>query len=147
MYWEVAGNDIFIRIDSGEKLVSTLRQASDVIPLRNAAIVSGVGMLDGIDLGFFNASIDDYDHRRFDGIFDLSTVAGNIIRRSGEAMPHVHAVFNDARYQTYSGHVIEATCYITIELFLSNSAIALRRVKFPGCPATKIVNGWQDGDT
>ena len=64
---------------------------------------------------------------------------GSIVRQDAGHVPHVHVVFNDSTYQTYSGHVIEAVCHITIELFLSTSALALKRIKVPNCPATRIV--------
>ena len=38
-----------------------------------------------------------------------------------------------------SGHVIEASAHITMEIFLSTTTLALKRVKVPGCPATRIV--------
>lgn len=141
MNWDAGGSDIFVRIDPGEQLVASLKRVADTLDLTAAAITSGVGMLDGIEVGFFNLSRDDYDRTRIDGIFDLSSIMGNIVRSDGEAVPHVHAVFNDRDYRTYSGHVIEAACHITIELFLSTTTLALRRVKLPGCPATRIIGG------
>ncbi len=104
-----------------------------------AAITSGVGMLGSVELGFFRIPLDDYDRTAFDSIYDLSSVQGNIIRRNSEYAPHVHVVFNDTTHKTYSGHLIEAVCHITAEIFLSTSSLALRRIKVPECPATKIV--------
>lgn len=137
----VGGLEIFIRLDPGDRLVESLAAIATQRSFSSAAIVSGVGMLNGVELGFFDVSLDDYRRTTFDGIFDLSVVIGNIVLRDGIYVPHVHVVFNDASYLTYSGHVIEATCHVTIEIFLSTTALALRRVKVAGCPATRIVAG------
>lgn len=141
MEWMSRDSDIFIRLDPGERLVESLAAIATEKAFSTAAIVSGVGMLNGVELGFFDVSLDDYNRTVFEGIFDLSVVLGNIVRRDGVYVPHVHAVFNDTSHATFSGHVIEATCHITIELFLSTTTIALKRMKVLGCPATRIVGG------
>ena len=139
MEWKANNQEIFVRLDPGERLVESLRDISGQAVFSAAAIVSGVGMLNGVELGFFDSSLDQYVHTTLDGIFDLSSVLGNITRRDAQYVPHVHIVFNDTRHVTWSGHLIEAQCHITVEIFLSISAFALKRVKLPGCPATRIV--------
>jgi predicted DNA-binding protein with PD1-like motif len=141
MEWTTLGSDIFVRLNPGDRLVESLTAVADQAAFRAAAIVSGVGMLDGIELGFFDTALDDYKRTVYEGIFDLSMVLGNIVQRDGVYVPHVHAVFNDPLHATLSGHVIEATCHITMEIFLSTNAMALHRVTVPGCPATRIVWG------
>jgi predicted DNA-binding protein with PD1-like motif len=139
MEWKAKESDIFVRLDPGELLVESLRTIAAEVVFSAAAIISGVGMLSSVELGFFDVALDDYRRTVLDGIFDLSSVQGNIMQRELEYVPHVHLVFNDPTFATYSGHLIEATCHITIEMFLSTSVSALRRVRIPGCPATRVV--------
>jgi uncharacterized protein len=130
---------LFIRVDPGEELIATLL---DVVTLRNiqsAAIVSGVGMFSRLALGFFNLERDDYDVRVFTGILDVSSITGGLVRRHGAPAAHIHAVVNDDSHATYSGHVIDAVCHITAELFLVTDTPILERVKLPGYPATRII--------
>ena len=141
MEWMARDSTIFIRLDSGERLVESLVAVAKEHAFSAAAIVSGVGMLKAIELGFFDVDLDDYRRTFFDGTFDLSMVLGNVVRRDGIYVPHVHAVFNNPSHTTFSGHVIEATCFITMELFLSTTPLALKRIKVLGCPATRIVGG------
>ena len=133
------GSEIFVRLDPGEKLVESLARFAAKQAIATAAIVSGVGMLSRAELGFFDVEMDDYRRTVYEGIFDLSVILGNIVWRGGEPVPHVHAVFNDPSHATYSGHVMEATCHITMEIFLSLPPFALERVKLPDCPATRII--------
>ncbi len=139
MDWVSHGSESFLRLDPGERLVESLAAFAARQSIGAAAIISGVGMLSRIELGFFDVERDDYLRTIRDGIFDLSMILGNIVRRDGEPVPHVHAVFNDPSHATYSGHIIEATCHITMEIFLSTCPFTLERVKVPNCPATRIV--------
>lgn len=139
MYWHQSGTDIFVRIDPSENLVDSLRKVAIEAEIRVAAIVSGVGMVSMAQMGFFDVEKDDYDVSLLEGIFDLSSVLGNITRKDEEVIPHVHAVFNAPDFSTYSGHIVDAVAHITIEVFLSTSTLELKRVKLPSCPATRIV--------
>jgi uncharacterized protein len=139
MEWIANGTEIFVRLDPGEGIVESLRNVAQQVDFSAAAITSGVGMLNGVELGFFDVGIDDYINTVVEGVYDLSSVLGNITRRDAVHVPHVHVVFNDTKHTTYSGHVIEAKCHITVEIFLSLTVSALQRVKIPGCPATRII--------
>jgi predicted DNA-binding protein with PD1-like motif len=138
---ELVGNGtaLFVRVDPGEQLVASLLKASTDLGVRAAAIVSGVGMLSSVKLGFFEEELDDYVARGLPGIFDVSVITGNVVARDDKLVAHIHAVMNDPSHVTYSGHVIEAICHITMELFLSTSRLELERVKLPNCAATRIV--------
>ncbi len=141
MKWKANGTDLFVRLDPGDTLVSSLKEACAAAKIGEASIVSGVGMLSHARLGFFRVENDDYDVRDFDGLHDLSLVCGNISLKGGEVWPHVHAVFNTDDFETISGHVIEATTHITMEVYLSTSDLAIHREKVAGCPATRLLVG------
>lgn len=136
---KLVDEDWFVRIDPGEPLVRSLADAAARHGINAAVIVSGVGMLSEVEIGFFDAALDDYRRSTIRGVHDVSSIQGNITMRDGSSIAHVHAVFNDESYKTFSGHVMEAICHITMEVFLSVSPISIRRVKLPGCPATRIV--------
>jgi predicted DNA-binding protein with PD1-like motif len=83
------------------------------------AITSGVGMVDGVALGFFCVPRDDYDVTHIDGVLDLNTVSGNVARRDGLWVPHVHVTLNRPDYSVCGGHVMNARTHITMELWLA----------------------------
>jgi uncharacterized protein len=141
MDWKSSGSDIFLRIDPEELLVDSLVRVSTALDIQSAAITSGVGMLMSVELGFFDIRKDDYEITRLEGVYDINSILGNITRREGIPVPHVHIVFNDKSHATYSGHVIEAQSHITMELFLSVNDLDVKRVKQPGRPATRIELG------
>ncbi len=136
------GDDIFLRVDPGEHLIASLTEVAREMPIGSAAITSGLGMLSSATLGFFDVVIDDYERQEFDGIFDLSVIMGSITWLEGAPYPHVHIVFNDRSYNTFSGHLIEATAHITMEVFLRKlDRLDLNRIRLPNCPASRVVAG------
>jgi predicted DNA-binding protein with PD1-like motif len=140
MDYEATNDYVFVRIDPGEMLVESLKMIAVDLSIEVAAITSGVGMLKEVRLGFFDVAKDDYDEKFLGNIFDLSSIQGNITRLDGVPVPHVHAIFNDPSHNTYSGHVIEATCHITMELFLRRLDIfTLSRVRVHNMPGTRII--------
>lgn len=141
MDWRADDSDVFLRVDPEEYLIDSLRKLCEALNIRAARITSGVGMLMSVELGFFDTEKDDYQIKHFDGIFDVNSILGNIVRRDDLPVPHVHIIFNDTSHRTYSGHVIEAQCHITMEVFLSVTSLPIRRVKQPGRPATQIIWG------
>lgn len=144
MDWGRNGTELFVRIDPGEPLVATVADIAGEVPFRLAAITSGVGMIHGVRLGFFDAGVDDYRSTEISGVHDVSLITGSVVPRNGEPAVHVHAVFNDDTFTTRSGHVIEAYCHITMELFLCIGSLAVERVKTAGLPATRIVRAGGD---
>lgn len=142
MKWNTDGERIFLRIDPDEPLVESLIHLSTSLNLNSAAIISGVGMLNAVKLGFFEVELDDYKTTELKGVYDLDSIIGNIVNRDGVPAAHVHVIFNDPSHKTYSGHLIEAYCHITMEIFLMATALPLRRVKVTNRPATQIT--WQE---
>jgi uncharacterized protein len=142
--WESRGTELFIRIDPGEPLVATVARIAEEVPFRLAALTSGVGMIQAVRLGFFDADIDDYVTTDIPGVHDVSSISGSVVPRDGKPAVHVHAVFNDDSFATRSGHVVEAYCHVTMELFLRLGSLAVERVKMAGVSATRIVRAGGD---
>jgi predicted DNA-binding protein with PD1-like motif len=134
------GEYVFVRLETGEEIVTSLKEVARLKNIRAAAITSGVGMVSAVRLGFFCVPKDDYDNiHEIDKILDLSSIQGNITWLGDEPVPHIHMTMNDPVYNTYSGHIIEAICHITMEIFIRKlTGMTLNRVKLSGQPATRI---------
>jgi predicted DNA-binding protein with PD1-like motif len=117
------GDQFFLRLDPGEELIESLRRFAAAGDRHGNcdmyAITSGVGMVDGVALGFFCVPRDDYDVTHIDGVLDLNTVSGNVARRDGLWVPHVHVTLNRPDYSVCGGHVMSARTHITMELWLA----------------------------
>ena len=131
-------NDWFLRIDPDESLMDCIISLAKEHSIKSAVILSGVGMLSFVRLGFYDIDQQRYIETEFNGIYDLNVVCGNLTWLDQEPWPHVHAVFNDASHKTISGHVLEARCHITTELFLSTNSLELHRQKLGSCPIPRL---------
>jgi predicted DNA-binding protein with PD1-like motif len=130
---------LFLRLEPGEPVITSLKSVARYNAIEVGVITSGVGMLKAVQLGFFCVPKDDYETSLIEKILDLSSIQGNITWNGDEPVPHVHMTMNDQTYTTYSGHIMEAWCHITVELFIKKLALTeLRRIKVSGFPATRI---------
>jgi predicted DNA-binding protein with PD1-like motif len=144
--WESTGSELFVRIDPGEPLVATIGRVAAQVPFRLAVITSGVGMIRSARLGFFDTGLDGYVTTDIRGVHDVSAVTGNVVPRNGVPAAHLHMIVNDGEHTTRSGHVVEAYCHLTMELFLRLGSLDVRRVATAGLPASRIVrNGGDHG--
>lgn len=123
------GQGLFLRLEPGEELIESLRLFACEYRKEIYFVTSGVGMIQGLQLGFFCVNNNDYDITSIDEILDLSSIAGNICIRDGDWWPHVHIVANRPGFSTISGHVISATTHVTIEVFFDFA----EKTKFRRC--------------
>lgn len=137
-----SGQDVFMRLEPGEELVENLTRLAVEEGIEFATITSGVGMIDGMELGFFCVNDNDYDTYRVAGVYDLSSISGNIALFDGKPKPHVHIVANKPDFDTVSGHLMSCKAHITMEVGLTvfEKTGAHRRTE-AGRPATFITRG------
>ena len=139
MEYYLSEQDAFLRLEPGEYLIQSLLQFADQEKIDFALIVSGVGMLEGLEMGWFCVNDNDYDTYRIAGTYDLSSISGNIAIFENTHRAHVHITANRPDFSTVSGHLIDCRCHITMEIglrLLKNSQ--LERIEVEGIPATFI---------
>ncbi len=133
MEYQAFGDQFFLRLDPGEDIIESLAAFAAMQDRDMFAITSGVGMVDGLRLGFFCVPKADYDVTDIAGVLDLNTVSGNVARRDGVWAPHVHMVLNRPDFGALGGHVISARTHITMELWLTApAATGITRRTAPG---------------
>jgi len=113
-----SGEDVLVRLDPGESLMESLIRVASELHFQFALIVSGVGMVEGVELGWFCVNNNDYDRYRIAGTFDLSSISGNVAKFGDAWQPHVHLTLNRPEFETVSGHLIDCRCHITMEIGL-----------------------------
>lgn len=134
-------SELFMRLEPGEKLVESLISVAKTEAFDFAIIVSGVGMIEGTEMGYFCVNDNDYDTYRVAGTYDLSCISGNIALFNGSPRAHVHIVANKPDFSTVSGHLIECKAHITIEVGLQIiEGSGFKRKTEPGRPATCLTS-------
>lgn len=115
-----------LALEPGDELIRSLIEFArhrDV----DAAIISGLGAVRAVELGFYHLAQQDYERRRFDEPLEACSLTGNIALLDGEPFPHVHGVFSRPDCTTVGGHVFEAVCAVTLEIAVYTMAGTLVR--------------------
>jgi predicted DNA-binding protein with PD1-like motif len=110
-------NGWFVRIDKDEKVMQTLIDFIDEKQIP-AGTITGIGALTEVELGYFNRESTTYQRRRFDGIYELLSLTGNIAYVDNKPMVHAHCLLGDADYQVTGGHLFEGTIAVTGEFYI-----------------------------
>jgi len=126
MHYADFSRGFVIKMDSGEKFHETLIKFF-VQKRFPSAFYQGIGTLTDVEMGFFCHKKNDYESKKFEGDYQLITAMGNISLVEGKPFPHTHVCLGDEKYQTFSGHLFEATVSLTAEIFLIPIDIALLR--------------------
>ena len=108
------------------------------LQFNNAAITSGLGMVEDPELAFYHSDIGKYKNTVIQGIYDVASVTGNITVFEDGYFPHVHISFNDERHNTSSGHVITGKVHIIMEIFLRITDVSIHRVRTNANDGTHI---------
>ncbi len=99
-----------VRILKGEEV---MEQLSLLAQLENMECgeITGLGASNKVEIGLFNTETKEYKTTVKEGMFEVTSIIGNISRKEGEVYLHCHINFSDASLSTYGGHLVK--CYIS----------------------------------
>ncbi len=104
-----------IRLDDSAELPNDLL---NIIPAESAVIVSGVGMLTDVELGWFDTDKKMYITHTFPGSYEILSFSGNLSKRSDSKFLHVHVALGTRDKHVIGGHLVRAKVLNTLELFI-----------------------------
>lgn len=110
---------LLVRMDPGEEVLPSLLAAMEAEGARSGLIVSGIGALDGLEVGYYNPSSNTYDRKRMDGSHELVSMSGTV-GWDGELgfQPHIHVALGSRLHALHGGHLFEARVSVTAEIAL-----------------------------
>jgi len=118
---------IFVRLFSDTDIFAGLQCLCEKHAVRTAVVVSGIGQLKEVELGYFKEK-GDYSPSSFPGPLELISLSGNIVRDGGEYIFHLHAALGGEDKQMVGGHLIKGTVQVTNEIVILKTDMALKRV-------------------
>jgi predicted DNA-binding protein with PD1-like motif len=104
-----------------------LQQVGQEYGLQTAVILSGIGMWQDTELGFFRGPATGYEIFRYLEPCELLTLTGNLSRQKSGIHLHLHATLATPNGIAVGGHVHKATVNLTNELFLLETEIPIFR--------------------
>ena len=119
-YKKIDGNHYAMRIEKGEEIIFQLKDFA----LKENVIsgsISGIGAANMVEIGLFNTETKEFKTSIKEGMYEITSLLGNITRMNNEVYLHCHINFADSSLTVYGGHLVKcyisATCEIIITVF------------------------------
>ena len=133
-----AADLLVVRLYDGEPVMESLVEAWRSTRWRCGFIISGVGMVRDVTVGFFRRN-RGYATTTLRGPCEVLGVSGNVALREGQPFPHLHVTLADVRKRAVGGHLLRACAHVTGEFALVRSTVAFsREVEKTGLPGMKV---------
>ncbi len=113
----IAGDNLIIRLDPGDDILASLEAACQEHRITNAEI-TGLGSAESPTLAHYRRDTKKFTERRFDGIFEIVSLVGNVALIDGQSKAHCHVTVADAQMTVYGGHLVKGVCSATVELIV-----------------------------
>lgn len=88
---------------------------------------SGIGAVSYAELASYDTREKKYRSRKFHGDLEVTSLTGNIAVAEGKPFMHSHIVLGMPDFSAVSGHLVEATVSITLEISLTDTGTAVER--------------------
>ena len=118
MEYRKFGNHYVVRIEKGEEVLSKLKELCLNENIRLGSI-SGLGAANEVEIGLFNTETKEYKTTVMKGMFEITSLIGNITRKDDEVYLHCHINFSDASLQTFGGHLVSVKISATSEIIVT----------------------------
>lgn len=106
-----------IRLNKGEEVIKCLKEICQNENIELAEI-TGLGASDLVEIGVFNVNTKEYNTKVFEGMFEITSLVGNVTRKDSEVYLHIHINFGDEDGIVKGGHLVKATISATSEIIL-----------------------------
>lgn len=123
MEFKADANFVVVKLEHGENLFKELGNVIIHAGISSGMIVSGIGMLKDVELGYYNGK--NYISKKFEKSMELAGLHGSI----AENTFHIHCSIADNKHRVYGGHLSKAQVSTVCEiLILKLENIKLKRV-------------------
>ncbi|MCX6791001.1 MAG: DNA-binding protein [Candidatus Gribaldobacteria bacterium] len=120
-------NLIMARFFPEDDVLGGLKELALKYQIKAGVILSGIGQVKDVELGFFKAK-GDYAPQTFKGNYELLSLSGNILEQLGKYEFHLHSVLGDAEKKVIGGHLLKAQVSVTLEVALLKTNLTVQRV-------------------
>lgn len=111
-------NTIILRMDKGEEILDTLKKVAIKENIKLASI-SALGACDHFVAGVYDVNTKEYKKNVFDGVYEITSLVGNINTMNDEYYSHLHITCADSNGNCFGGHLNEARISATCEMFIT----------------------------
>ena len=110
--------DTFVaRVNKGEEIVQSLKELCQREDIKLAEI-TGLGASDLVEIGVFNLNTKVYNTKIFEGMFEITSLVGNVTSKDGDVYLHIHINFGDEEGNVKGGHLVRSRVSATSEIII-----------------------------
>lgn len=116
-----------LAFEKGEELVESLTSWSEQVRLRGASL-SAIGAFSRCELGFFVREENRYDSIGVREQVEVTSLLGSIgCDEEGSVRLHLHATVSNRSGEAMGGHLLGATVWPTVEMFVTPTGVNITR--------------------
>ena len=134
---EGGARDFLIVLQPGDELHQSVLAAASEHGIEGG-LVSAIGAVDEIELGYFCLPERVYTRRLVQEQLEVVSLNGNLALKDGKPFLHAHGLFTGRDFVALGGHVFRARVSITLEVFVLRTA-PLRRLPYPEFGLTRLL--------
>jgi predicted DNA-binding protein with PD1-like motif len=133
---------IIIRLARGENIFTDLYKILKIESVRSAWI-NGIGAIENVEVGSYDLKNKRYNRVKLEGVYELTSLMGNLSYKEGEPFLHLHVNLSDHECKSYGGHLFTADINATGEFIIHilnvdsnrvyNENIGLHLLEFKNC--------------
>lgn len=104
-----------VRLNRGEEVIESLK---DLCKNENIELaeITGLGASNLVEIGVFNVNTKEYNTKIFEGMFEITSLIGNVTRKDGEVYLHIHINFGNEEGLVKGGHLVRSIISATSEI-------------------------------
>lgn len=127
MQFTTTNKGYVIRLNKGEKIVETLTSFCERESI-HSGVFHGIGATQNPEIGYYHLDKKEYEWRQIEKMLEIVSLTGNVALVDNKPFLHIHTVLSDSNFQTYGGHLKEATVGASCEIYLTNFETDIERV-------------------
>lgn len=119
-----------LSLQEGDNLFQAILQFVEAANLKSA-VLSGLGALSNITMGYFHRDTQQHSKRLFSGTYELVSLTGNVTFANEDRFLHIHAAIGDDQFNVFGGHIIDAFASASIEIAITPLTYPVFRIVHP----------------
>ena len=142
MTYNKKGDVIYLSLCKGENIFDSIYKLIDKEQIVSGWI-NGIGAIENITIGAYDLNNKTYIKKDLDGVYELTSLMGNITLKDDSPFMHIHVSLSDHNCKALGGHLFDANISIAGEFIINtfsdhikrtyNEQIGLHLMDFKNC--------------
>ena len=125
------GGWLVVKLQRGEDVLPSLEGALEDRGVTSGLVLSGIGALERLELGWFDTDEGTYVRRRFEESHELLSLQGSVTLGADPPL-HLHATVAGPSYEAVGGHLFAGRVSVLAEIGIHHlSGLRMTRKKNP----------------